>query len=184
MDGKLTPRIVCELLGHEAIVREWYRDSVNVGTWGVGVTNASGHMVDRYKNNPQSVGRCLEVFLWLLRTAYLPPVLAAFGSHEPTEQQLGAALSFHYNTGKIGKASWLKLALAGETHEAEIAILEWRKPKAIIPRRISERELFFHGTWSNRGYALVYEVAKPSYKPVRPESMYIRDIVEQLVGGA
>jgi lysozyme len=46
-----------------------------------GITQASGHAVfPRYKDNPQPLERCLAVFLWLLRTKYLPAVLAAFGA--------------------------------------------------------------------------------------------------------
>ncbi len=46
----------------------------------------------------------IGVYLWLLREKYLPAVLAAFGPHDPTEAQFGAALSFHWNTGATTKA--------------------------------------------------------------------------------
>ena len=91
----LTPRIVGEILQHEGLAREAYRDSVGVWTWSVGITDASGHRVSRYRDNPQPLERCLEVFVWLLTTRYLPAVLAAFGAREPTEPQLAAALSVH-----------------------------------------------------------------------------------------
>jgi GH24 family phage-related lysozyme (muramidase) len=97
----LTPRIACELLAHEGLVREAYRDSQGVWTWSVGITDASGHRVERYRDNPQTLERCLEVYVWLLQRRYLPPVLAAFGRHDPAEHELAAALSFHYNTGAI-----------------------------------------------------------------------------------
>ena len=71
----LTPRILGEILQHEGLAREAYRDSVGVWTWSVGITDASGHKVARYRDNPQTIGRCLEVFVWLLETRYLPAVL-------------------------------------------------------------------------------------------------------------
>ena len=100
----LTPMIVGEILQHEGLAREAYRDSVGVWTWSVGITDASGHKVARYRDNPQPLERCLEVFMWLLTTRYLPAVNAAFGAFDPTEHQLAAALSFHYNTGAIARA--------------------------------------------------------------------------------
>ncbi|WP_010218837.1 glycoside hydrolase family protein [Sphingomonas sp. PAMC 26621] len=101
INGCITARIACELVGAEGIVREWYRDSVGVGTWGVGVTDASGHLVDRYKDKPATIERVLEVYIWLLRTKYGPEVLAAFKGRALTEAQFAAALSIHYNTGAI-----------------------------------------------------------------------------------
>ena len=59
----LTPRIVGEILQHEGLAREAYRDSVGVWTWSVGITDASGHKVARYRDNPQTIERCLEVFV-------------------------------------------------------------------------------------------------------------------------
>ena len=101
MSWKITPRIAAELIAHEGIVREAYKDSVGVWTWSIGVTDASGHLVGRYKDNPQSLERCFEIFEWLLRTRYLPAVQEAFAGHELKEHELGGALSFHYNTGAI-----------------------------------------------------------------------------------
>ena len=91
----LTPRILGEILQHEGLAREAYRDNVGVWTWSVGITDASGQNVARYRDNPQSIERCLEVYVWLLTARYLPPVLAAFGAFEPSEHLLAAALLFH-----------------------------------------------------------------------------------------
>lgn len=161
----LTARVAMELIAHEAIVLEAYRDSVGVWTWGVGVTNASGHDVMRYKDKPQSIERCLEIYLWLLNTRYIPGVKLAFAGHQLTEAQFAAALSFHYNTGAIGKADWVKQWKAGREDQAASSFMNWRKPPEIIPRRTKERDLFFDGRWSADGKAMVYPVRKPSYTP-------------------
>lgn len=163
--GQLTQRIALELISHEAIVPEAYKDSVGVWTWGVGVTSKSGHSVERYKDNPQSIQRCLEVYLWLCRTRYGPEVMAAFRGRPLTEAQFAAALSFHYNTGAIGRASWVEAWLAGDVQTARDRFMEWRKPASIIERRAKERGLFFDGVWTGDGKATVYDVAKPSYSP-------------------
>ena len=166
MSWKITPKIAGELVHHEAIVREAYKDSVDVWTWGIGVTDSSGHSVyPRYRDNPQPIRRCLEVFEWLLRRKYLPPVREAFRGHTLTEAHLGAALSFNYNTGGIRVASWVKLWKQGDIAGARTAFMNWKKPASIIPRRRAERDLFFDGTWSGDGKALDVPVKKPSYRP-------------------
>jgi len=161
----LTPRVVMELIEHEAIVQEAYLDSVGVWTWGIGVTSASGHNVDRYRDNPQPIRRCVEIFVWLLRQRYVPGVVEAFAGCSLTEAQFGAALSFHYNTGAIGRADWVKLWRAGDVAGARSAIMNWRKPPEIVARREKERALFCDGKWSQDGFATVWPVSKPSYRP-------------------
>lgn len=161
----ITARIAAELIDHESIVLEAYRDSVGVWTWGVGVTNASGHRIDRYRDNPQSIARCLEIYIWLLREKYAPAVRAAFAGYALTEAQFAAALSFHYNTGAIGRAGWVRLWKAGDIDRARRAFMEWRKPPEIIERRQKECDLFFDGIWSGSGKATVWPVRKPSYSP-------------------
>lgn len=175
---RLTPRIVAELLHHEGLVREAYRDSVGVWTWSVGITDASGHRVGRYRDNPQPIERCLEVFVWLLRTRYLPAVVAAFAGHDASEPQLAAALSFHWNTGAIARATWLKRFLAGDTGGAADTFLDWCRPSEVVPRRRCERDLFFAGTWTGTGTVTLYDVAKPSYRPVRPRRIDVTDMLK------
>ena len=177
----LTPRIVGEILQHEGLAREAYRDSVGVWTWSVGITDASGHKVARYRDNPQTIERCLEVFVWLLTTRYLPAVLAAFGVFDPSEHQLAAALSFHYNTGAIARASWFKRFLAGDPESARAAILDWRRPSEILPRRRRERDLFFNAQWSGDGMVAVYEVSKPGYRPIRPQRVEVAATLGRLL---
>lgn len=179
----LTLNVALEIICHEAIVLEWYRDSVGVGTWSVGITNASGHNVDRYRDTPQTVQRCLEVFLWVLRERYVPSVAKAFEGFALTEAQFAAALSFHYNTGKIGAADWVSLWKAGKVVDAHAAFMNWRKPPEIIPRREKERDLFFDGKWSNDGIATVYPVLKPSYRPDfrHPQRVDVRPVLTEML---
>lgn len=177
----LTPRILGELLQHEGLAREAYRDSVGVWTWSVGITDASGHKVGRYRDNPQTIERCLEVFVWLLETRYLPAVLAAFGAFKPEEHQLAAALSFHYNTGAIVRATWLKRFVDGDVEAASKAILDWRRPTGILPRRRRERDLFFDAKWSGDGTVAVYEVSKPEYRPARPRRVEVAGLIDAML---
>jgi len=175
----LTMRMVLEILEHEAIVQEAYKDSVGVWTWGVGVTDASGHHVDRYKDAPATIARCIEIYVWLLRTKYLPEVLRAFAGHALAEHELAAALSFQWNTGAIGRASWVDHVKAGRREAARTAFLEWCRPKEIIARRKCERALFFDGIWMGDGLVPHYDVAKPGYGP-RWSSRKLIDVREDV----
>lgn len=181
--ASLTPRIFSEIVSHEAIVQEFYFDSEGIGTWGVGVTNASGHNVDRYKDNPQPIRKCLEVFAWLLREKYLPDVLKAFSGISLGEAQLAAALSFHYNTGAILRADWVTSFRAGAISQARAQFMNWRKPASIIGRREKERDLFFDNKWSGSGKATLWPVKKPSYRPDWSRGSLI-DITSELQGVA
>ncbi|MGI9481201.1 MAG: lysozyme [Hyphomicrobiales bacterium] len=82
-----------------------------------------------------------------MRNKYAPAVEDVFQGHALTEAQFGAALSFHYNTGGIRRASWAKLWKAGQIAAARKAFMNWSKPKSIIKRRKAERDLFFDGRW-------------------------------------
>ncbi len=170
MASKITGRIAMELVAHEAIVTEAYKDAVGIWTWGVGITDASGHPVGRYKDNRQSIRHCLEAFEWLVRTAYLPAVEDAFAGFALNEAQLGAALSFHYNTGGIQRATWVTDVLRGDMAAAKQNIMNWSKAggqvmSGLVKRRSAERDLFFDGTWSYTGAVQVIPVSKPSYTP-------------------
>ncbi len=167
-DG-LTPRIAIELISHEGIVREAYKDSVGVWTWSVGLATTGGWPVMQYKDNPASLETCLAAYLKALRTIYLPAVLRAFP--EPlAEHHLGALLSFHYNTGAIARLK-----------PNNMDFMRWKRPASIIHRRTRERDLYLHGKWTGDGMASVYEVSKPGYQPVRPKRVEVAAIIERLL---
>ena len=180
----LTPMGATEIASHEGLVREAYLDSVGVWTWSIGVTNNSGHQVyPRYKDAPATLDKCLDVYLWLLETSYAPAVRQAF-TVDLTEEQFHAALSFHYNTGAIATATWVKDVNAGNMADGEHNIMNWRSPAEIIERREKERDLFFHNVWSNNGHCTEYPVLKPSYTPDwgNAMSMEILSTFENLIG--
>jgi GH24 family phage-related lysozyme (muramidase) len=168
MATPLTIKGAQELICHEAIVPEWYLDSEGIGTWSVGLTKASGIDVIKYKDNPAPISECLSAFVGRLKAIYIPDVLKAFEGKALSEAQFAAAVSFHYNTGAIKRADWVKSFMAGNVAKARGEIMNWRSPASIIERRGKERDLFFDGKWSNDGTALIYAVSKPSYQPVKP----------------
>lgn len=179
---KLTPKIALEVAAHEGMVRQAYKDSVGVWTWSVGITSMSGHAVERYIGKPQTMEKCLSVWLWVLEK-YAKDVRTAM-PRAVTEEQFAAALSFHYNTGAIKRASWVKAFNAGDMKAAKKGIMNWRKPKEIIKRRTKERDLFFDGTWSGDGKILEYTRVKASGTPDwgSAKRVDIREAVEAALG--
>jgi lysozyme len=180
--NSITLNVALELIQHEGIVREAYRDSQGIWTWSVGITNASGHQVHpAYKDAPQPMRACLAACLERLEKNYVPGVNKAFKRKLLTEAQFAAALSFHFNTGAINTASWVKLWKVGDVAGARKAIMNWKKPREIIGRRQKERDLFFDGSWSNNGTSTEYAVSKPSYKPCKPHSVDVRTDLQALL---
>ena len=161
---RISQRGAIELASHEGVVLEAYLDSKSVWTWGIGVTDASGHKVARYKDKPSTIERAVEVFEWLLDMQYVPDVLDAFEGRVLTEAQLAAAVSFHYNTGAIERATWPRLWLNGKVPEARASFMAWRNPPEIIGRRTKEAALFFDGKWGH-GVGKVHPVPNQHYRP-------------------
>ena len=160
MDNPITYRVALEIASHEAIVRQAYKDSVGVWTWSVGLTNATGHNVERYIGKPQTMEHCLRIYAWAL-DRYAEPVRRAFAGTPLTEAQFAAALSFHWNTGSIGRASWVGLFKRGDMAGAERAFKSWNKAggkvvSGLTTRRAQEADLLFRGKWSNNGTITEY----------------------------
>jgi lysozyme len=142
--------VAMEVASHEALIRQAYKDSANVLTWCVGMTSATGHSVARYIGNPQPIQHCMNVYVWALRN-YSEQVNEAFAGTKLTKAQYAAAVSFHWNTGAIKRASWVKKFKAGDIAGARKAFMNWVTPPEITGRRAAERDLFFDGKWSNNG---------------------------------
>jgi lysozyme len=150
MSTKITYKVALEVATHEALVRQAYKNAGDVWTWSIGLTSATGHRVERYIGKPQSLNHCLRVYIWALDN-YADEVREVFKGVPLTEAQFAAALSFHWNTGAIRKASWVKSFLAGKTELAKKQFMLYNKPRSIIDRREKERDLFFAGTWAQTG---------------------------------
>lgn len=163
MSKPITAKIAAEIGFHEAVIREAYKDSVGVWTWSVGLTNATGHNVERYIDNPQTLEKCFEVYVWALDN-YAETVRDVFQGHDMTEEQFGAALSFHWNTGSITSASWCDAWKRGDMTDAERRFMMWKNPPEIIKRREAEADLLFRGQWSGDGTMTEYGV-RSNYSP-------------------
>ena len=158
---------------HEGIVPAPYFDSESVLTYGIGHTAAAGapNPADLPKGMPADLDaalvRVFEVFRNDLpkyeagvRRALKVPV---------TQAQFDALVSFHYNTGAIAKASFMKKLNAGDVAGAAAGFMAWRKPASIIKRREAERDLFLLGKYPT-GNVTVWKVdakGRVIWKPAR-----------------
>lgn len=162
---RLNVKNITELMHHESIIQEMYKDSVGVETWSAGLTAASGINVKQYKDNPAPMQVCIDAVVDRLKKVYVPRVLKAFSGKNLTEAQFAAAMSFDYNTGAITRADWVKHWMNGHVDVAFDSIMNWKSPPEIVKRREAERDLFFKGVWSQDGKTTVFQVRKPSYAP-------------------
>lgn len=142
---KMSTEGLMALVGHEGIVLSRYKDSVGVWTIGIGHTAAAGDP------NPATFKGTLmlgEAFGLLRRDVGKYEAAVNRAVKVPLKQhEFDALVSYHYNTGAIAKASFVKKLNAGDRAGAMKGIMAWRKPKEIIPRRTAERDLFKTGKY-------------------------------------
>lgn len=155
---------VAFLVAHEGIVPAPYFDSVNVLTWGIGHTAAAGPPIpaDMPRGMPDDLDAALrDVFAVFRRdlARYEADVLRVMGRTPMKQHEFDAAVSWHFNTGRIARAAWVDLWKSGRTAEAASSMLaNWRKPAAIIGRRTAERDLFLGGDYG-QAKATVWHVS-------------------------
>ena len=149
MSIPVTPKQAAFVTSLEGAVASPYYDSVGVLTWGVGHTAAAGAPDPSTlpDNSDQPLERVFSVFMKDLQR-YADEVDRAIAVRL-TEAERGAAISFHYNTGAIGRAAWVRHLNEGRKDRAIASIMNWGRPPEIIPRRQRERDLLANGDWGN-----------------------------------
>lgn len=159
---ELTPRVVAYVASEEGLCKEAYKDSKGIWTWALGVTNDSGHQVyPRYKDNPQTLERCFEVSVWLLKEKYLPTILKG---PELNEAQLAAALSFHWNSGRY-------LSYKDDFSKS----VEIRNKGLLDARRKREQDLYYKGIWPSLKCP-VRAVSHKTYQPIWSKATVINPL--------
>lgn len=149
----LSDKGLMALISHEGIVQSRYKDSVGVFTIGVGHTAAAGGI------DPANFAGTLtmkEVFDLLRVDVARYEKAVANAVRVPLKQhQFDALVSFHYNTGAIGKASLVKKLNSGDFDGAAKGFDAWVKPIEIKPRRMAEKAIFQTGNYP-APFATVY----------------------------
>lgn len=150
---KTSDKGIAFLVAHEGVVPGPYLDSVGVWTFGIGHTKAAGSPdpASLPRGMPADLDAALrEVFTVFRRdlAKYEADVERALGRTPAAQHEFDAAVSFHFNTGAIGRAAWVDLWKRGQKADAARSMLaNWRKPAEIIGRRTAERDLFLTGSY-------------------------------------
>lgn len=102
---QLSDKGLAFLEAHEGVVLKAYRDPVGVWTIGAGLTSASGvvRVTPGLIISREEAGDLLRQ---ALRRNYEPAVASAMPGARQHEADAG--ISFHFNTGAIGRATWVK----------------------------------------------------------------------------
>lgn len=146
------------LIAHEGIVLSRYKDSVGVWTIGVGHTKAAGGLNPEIFSGTLTIRQVMDMLkedIVKYENGVNKAVKVPLKQHE-----FDALVSFHYNTGAIGRASFVKALNASDRAAAYRGIMDWKKPPEIIKRREAERDLLRDGTYP-APFATVYP-ATPS----------------------
>jgi lysozyme len=171
---KTSPFGIAALEHEEGVVLRAYRDVAGVWTIGAGLTAASGVVVPRagMEITAQEARRLLEQ---ALTRNYEPAVETAMSIvagakvTRPTQNQFDAGVSFHFNTGAIGRASWVKAWKAGKPAGAiRAAMLLWSKAggrelRGLVLRRQREADMLLDGVYFNPLARANQPPAQPTY---------------------
>ena len=137
---------------HEGVVLKAYRDIVGVWTIGAGLTAASGVVVPRAGMTITAEEASVLLHQALLRN-YEPAVVEAMARMAAVDQhEFDAAVSFQFNTGAIGRASWVTAWLSGDMARAVAALRLWNKARGrvvtgLVRRRDEEARLLRVGDY-------------------------------------
>lgn len=158
---------------HEGIVPAPYRDSVGVWTYGIGHTLGAGYPdpAKMQRGMPTNLDAALRDVFDLFRrdVAKYEAAVNRAVKVPITQAQFDALVSFHYNTGAIGRASFVKRLNAGDEVGAAAGMMAWSKPASIIDRRKAEQKLFAKGIYPT-GTVPVWKVdgnGRVIWKPAR-----------------
>lgn len=141
---------IASLEHEEGVVLRAYRDVVGVWTIGAGLTAASG-VVKPKPGMTITKAEASALLRSALRAKYEPSVTAAMPSAK--QHEFDAGIGFHWNTGAIGRASWVK-AWRAKKPRAEIrdGLLLWSKAggrvlPALQHRRSREAAMLLDGIY-------------------------------------
>jgi lysozyme len=136
-----------QLIAEEGEVLRAYRDIAGVWTIGVGLTAASGVVTPKAGmtiTRPESRALLAKA----LARRYEPAVAVAMpgaASHE-----FDGGVSFHFNTGAIGRASWVAAWRRGDRAAVRTGLAAWNKAggrvvEGLSRRRAREADLILDG---------------------------------------
>lgn len=134
---------------HEGVVLKAYRCPAGIWTIGAGLTAASG-VVKPVAGMTITGAEASRLLAEALRRNYEPATARAMPG--ASQHEFDAGVSFHFNTGAIARASWVRRWLNRDWLGTRIALLMWNKGGGkVLPgltrRREEEFALLKDGTY-------------------------------------
>lgn len=160
---------IATLEAEEGVVLRAYRCPAGIWTIGAGLTAASG-VVTPKAGMVITKEQATNLLQRALREKYEPTVEVAMSKviggkvTRPKQHEFDAGVSFHFNTGAIRTASWVKKWLAGApAAEVRAALALWNKGggrvlPGLVRRREREAAMLLSGIYSR-------PVAAPAAQP-------------------
>jgi len=143
--NKTSQRGLDDLIQSEGFETKAYKDVKGIWTIGIGHTAAAGAPIPK-AGMVITEAQVKEIFARDI-VKYETDVFEMLPN--VPQHVFDGAVSFHFNTGAIKRAAWVKHYLNGDMKAAREAFMSWRKPAAIIKRRTREAELIFEGKYAN-----------------------------------
>lgn len=134
--AEITPAGLEQLVAEEGEVLRAYRDVAGVWTIGVGLTAASG-VVTPKAGMVITRAESRRLLAAALASRYEPAVAAAMPG--APAHAFDGAVSFHFNTGAIARASWVKAWREGDAIAARAGIAAWNKAGGRVVEGLSRR---------------------------------------------
>lgn len=117
-----------------------YRDAAGVWTIGAGLTDACGLIIPK-AGMTITQEQADDLLKEALKSKYIPAVLKRMGRNQ-RQHVIDGAVSFHFNTGAINKASWVADFLRGNFAGAREKLRLWKKAGGkVLPGLIRRREI-------------------------------------------
>jgi lysozyme len=139
------------LEAHEGVVLTAYRCPAGVWTIGAGLTAASG-VVAPHAGMIITRAEARRLLKLALSRNYEPAVRQALG--RVSQHAFDGAVSFHFNTGAVGRASWVGSYKAHDAAGVRSRLALWNKGGGrVLPglqrRRREEADVILLGRWPN-----------------------------------
>lgn len=144
---RISDKGLAALIAEEGEVLRAYKDTAGIWTIGVGLTKASG-VIDPKPGMTITQDQSRDLLRQALSRSYEPETEVAMSALQgsavkrPSQSEFDAGLSFHFNTGAIKRASWVKLwqAKAGRS-EILSSFKAWSKAGGkVLPALEKRRE--------------------------------------------
>lgn len=148
---RTSPKGLAFLERHEGVVLRAYRDSAGAWTIGTGLTARSGVVTPKY-GMMITADEAQRLLGLALARQYEPAVARAM----PTARQheFDGAVSFHFNTGAIGRAGWVRRWRLGDDDGVAAGLDQWVRAggkvlAGLVARRKAEAALILRGNYGS-----------------------------------